>query len=179
MNLYNWEGVGYNSVLDIQFYKNIIIEPVTLIEAKDFCKVDIGTDDNLIISLITAARQMCEAYTSVGFVSHDAVAILNNVNGDIYIPYGPLVAINQVTDEAGNILVLDSTYFVIGNQFKRLQSPRAKNITIDYTTGYSELPNILKTALLNQIYYLYDNRSIGTDDVSPIAKNLLNPYRRV
>jgi len=179
MNLYNWEGVGYNSVLDIEFTEGEITEPVTLVEAKDFCKVDIGTDDNLIISLITAARQMCEAYTGVGFVVHDAVAILNNVNGDIYIPYGPLVAINQVTDEAGNILVLDSTYFVIGNQFKRLQLPRAKNITIDYTTGYSELPNILKTALLNQIYYLYDNRSIGTDDVSPIAKNLLNPYRRV
>jgi uncharacterized phiE125 gp8 family phage protein len=179
MNLYNWEGVSYNSVTDIEFTNDIINEPVTLVEAKDFCKVDIGTDDNLIISLITAARQQCEAYTGVGFVVHDAVAILNNVNGDIYIPYGPMVAINQVTDEAGNILVLDSTYFVIGNLFKRLQSPRAKNITIDYTTGYSELPNILKTALLNQIYYLYDNRSISTDDISPIAKNLLNPYRRV
>ena len=179
MNLYNWEGVGYNSVLDIEFTETEITEPVTLVEAKDFCKVDIGTDDNLIISLITAARQQCEAYTGVGFVIHDAVAILNNINGDIYIPYGPLIAINQVTDEDGNILVLDSTYFVIGNQFKRLATPRVKNITIDYTTGYSELPNVLKTALLNQIYYLYDNRSIGTEDISPIAKNLLNPYRRV
>lgn len=179
MDLYNWEGVGYNSVLDIEFNDVDITEPVTLVEAKDFCKVDIGTDDNLIISLITAARQQCEAYTGVGFVVHDAVAILNNVNGDIYIPYGPLIAINQVTDEAGNILVLDSTYFIIGNSFKRLQSPRAKNITIDYSTGYSELPNILKTAVLNQIYYLYDNRSTAVDDISPIAKNLLNPYRRV
>jgi uncharacterized phiE125 gp8 family phage protein len=179
MNLYNWEGVGYNSVVDIEFSLDPITEPVTLVEAKDFCKIDIGTDDDLIISLITAARQMCEAYTGIGFVVHYAVAILNNVNGDIYIPYGPLLTVNQVTDEAGNILIYDSTYFIIGNQFKRLQSPRAKNITIDYTTGYSVLPNILKTALLNQIYYLYDNRSIGTDDVSPIAKNLLNPYRRV
>lgn len=179
MDLYNWEGVGYNSVLDIEFNETDITEPVTLVEAKDFCKVDIGTDDSLIISLITAARQQCEAYTGVGFVVHDAVAILNNVNGDIYIPYGPLIAINQVTDEAGNILVLDTTYTIIGNSFKRLATPRVKNITVDYSTGYSVLPNILKTALLNQIYYLYDNRSIGTDDVSPIAKNLLNPYRRV
>jgi uncharacterized phiE125 gp8 family phage protein len=179
MDLYNWEGVGYNSVLDIEFNDTEITEPVTLVEAKDFCKIDIGTDDNLVISLITAARQQCEAYTGVGFVVHDAVAILNNTNGDIYIPYGPLIAINQVTDQAGNILVLDTDYTIIGNAFKRLATPRAKNITIDYSTGYSELPNILKTALLNQIYYLYDNRSIGVDDVSPIAKNLLNPYRRV
>lgn len=179
MDLYNWEGVGYNSVLDIEFNELDVTEPVTLVEAKDFCKVDIGTDDNLIISLITAARQMCEAYTGVGFVVHDAVAILNNTNGDIYIPYGPLIAINQVTDQAGNILVLDTDYTIIGNAYKRLATPRVKNITIDYSTGYSDLPNILKTALLNQIYYLYDNRSIGVDDVSPIAKNLLNPFRRV
>lgn len=179
MDLYNWEGVNYNSVLDIEFNDGDITEPVTLVEAKDFCKIDIGTDDTLVISLITAARQQCEAYTGVGFVVHDAVAILNNVNGDIYIPYGPLIAINQVTDADGNILVLDTTYTISGNAFKRLTTPRAKNITIDYTTGYSVLPNVLKTALLNQIYYLYDNRSIGVDDISPIAKNLLNPYRRV
>ena len=179
MNLYNWEGVGYNSVLDIEFNDGVITEPVTLTEAKDFCKVDIGTDDTLITALITAARQQCEAYTAVGFVPHDAVVILNNTNGDIYIPYGPIIAINQVTDEDGNVLVLDTDYTLSGNQFKRLLTPRLKNITIDYSTGYDELPNVLKTALLNQIYYLYDNRSIGVDDIAPIAKTLLNPYRRV
>jgi len=78
MNLYNWEGVSYNSVLDIEFDDGEITEPVTLTEAKDFCKVDIGTDDDLIIALITAARQQCEAYTAVGFVVHDIVAIVNN-----------------------------------------------------------------------------------------------------
>ena len=179
MNLYNWEGVSYNSVLDIEFDDGEITEPVTLTEAKDFCKVDIGTDDDLIIALITAARQQCEAYTAVGFVVHDIVVIVNNTNGEIYIPYGPMIAINQVTDQAGDVLVLDTDYTLSGNQFKRLLTPREKNITIDYTAGYDELPNVLKTALLNQIYYLYDNRSIGVDDVAPIAKNLLNPYRRV
>lgn len=171
--------VEYNSVLDIEFNDADIVEPVTLVEAKDFCKVDIGTDDNLIISLITAARQQCEAYTGVGFVEHNIVAIVNNMNGDIYIPYGPISTINSITDADNNTLVLDTTYTVIGNQFKRLATPKQTNITIDYIGGYSELPNVLKTALLNQIYYLYDNRSIGVDDVSPIAKNLLNPYRRV
>ena len=171
--------VSYNSVLDIEFNDENIVEPVTLTEAKDFCKVEIGTDDDLITALITAARQDCEAYTAVGFVVHNAVALLNNCNGDIYLPYGPLVAINQVTDEDGNVLVLDSTYTLSGNAFKRLVDPREKNITIDYTTGYSELPQTLKTALLNQIYWLYDNRSQSVDKISPIAQSLLNPFRRV
>jgi len=171
--------VEYNSVLDVQFQDGVINEPVTLTEAKNFCKIDISTDDDLINILITAARQMCEAYTGVGFVEHDIVAVLNNSNGDIYIPYGPMIAINSVVNDQGTTLVLDTDYTIGGNEFKRLRTPHANNITIDYTTGYTTLPDVLKTAVLNQVYYLYDNRSVGTDDISPIAKTLLNLFKRV
>jgi hypothetical protein len=171
--------VDYNSVLDVQFQDGVITEPVTLTEAKNFCKIDISTDDDLINVLITAARQMCEAYTGVGFVEHQAVAVLNNSNGDIYIPYGPMIAINSVENDNGRVLVLDLDYTLGGNEFKRLWTPLANNITIDYITGYTTLPDVLKTALLNQVYYLYDNRSVGVDDISPIAKTLLNLFKRV
>jgi uncharacterized phiE125 gp8 family phage protein len=171
--------VEYNSVLDVQFQDGVITEPVTLTEAKNFCKIDISTDDDLINLLITAARQMCEAYTGVGFVEHNAVAVLNNSNGDIYIPYGPMIAINSVENEQGTVLILDTNYTLGGNEFKRLKTPLQNNITIDYTTGYTTLPDALKTALLNQVYYLYDNRSVGVDDISPIAKIILNLYKRV
>jgi uncharacterized phiE125 gp8 family phage protein len=171
--------VEYNSVLDVQFQDGEINEPVTLTEAKNFCKIDISTDDDLINVLITAARQMCEAYTGVGFVEHDAVAVLNNSNGDIYIPYGPMIEIINVVDDAGRVLVLDLDYTIGGNEFKRLKTPFTNNITIDYITGYTTLPEALKTALLNQVYYLYDNRSVGVDDISPIAKIILNLYKRV
>jgi uncharacterized phiE125 gp8 family phage protein len=171
--------VEYNSVLDVQFQDGEITEPVTLTEAKNFCKIDISTDDDLINVLITAARQMCEAYTGVGFVEHEIVAVLNNSNGDIYIPYGPMIEILSVENEQGTTLVLDLDYTLGGNEFKRLKTPFANNITIDYITGYTTLPEALKTALLNQVYYLYDNRSIGVDDISPIAKIILNLYKRV
>ena len=171
--------VSYNSVLDFQFNDTVIDEPVTLTEVKNFCKIDIGTDDDLLIALITAARQQCEAFTGVGFVEHSAVAIIDNCNGGIYLPYGPTGAINQVTNWQGTVLVLDSTYTLSGNEFKRMLTPKENDITVDYTTGYTTLPESMKTALLNQIYYLYDNRAIGTDDISPIAKVLLNFYKRV
>lgn len=171
--------VDYNSVLDVQFQDEGITEPVTLTEAKNFCKIDISTDNDLINLLITAARQMCESYTGVGFVPHTAVAVLNNSNGDIYIPYGPMIGINSVENEQGTVLILDTNYTLGGNEFKRLKTPLQNNITIDYTTGYTTLPDALKTALLNQVYYLYDNRSVGVDDISPIAKIILNLYKRV
>lgn len=171
--------VNYNSVLDIQFNDQDIEEPVTLAEAKNFCKIDIGTDDDLLISLITAARQMCEAFTGVGFIVHEAVAILNNKNGGIYIPYGPTKEIYEVKDMEGNTLVLDQGYTLSGNEFKRLLTPLDDRIEISYATGYDVLPEVFKLAILNQIYYLYDNRAQGVDGVAPISKMLLTPYRRV
>jgi uncharacterized phiE125 gp8 family phage protein len=171
--------VNYNSVIDIEFNDAGITEPVTLTEAKDFCKIDIGTDDALITALITAARQQCEAYTGVGFVNRELTAVLNNINGDIYIPYGPIIEVLSVTDADGTELILGNGYKLSGITFKRLESPRNTNITVNYLAGYDILPEVLKTAILNQVFYLYDNRAQAVDDVSPIAKTLLNIYRRV
>lgn len=171
--------VDYNCIYDVQFNEEGITEPVTLTEAKDFCKIDISNDDNLIIALITAARQMCEAFTGVGFVQKDVTAVMNNVNGNIYLPYGPIIEIYQITDDEGNVLTVDTDYTLRGNDFQRLEYPQWDNITAEYLGGYDELPQILKTGLLNAIYYLYDNRSVGTEDIGPIAKMILKPYKRV
>lgn len=171
--------VNYNAVIDVQFNDGVITEPVQLSEAKDFCKIDISTDDTLLTAIIIGARQQCEAYTGVGFVQHSITAVLNNSNGGIYIPYGPIIDVISVQDNEGNTLILDSDYTLQGNEFKRLLYPKTDEVNVEYTAGYAELPTVLKTALLNQIYYIYDNRSQGIDDISPIAKLLLNPYRRV
>ncbi|CAB5218462.1 Phage conserved hypothetical protein [uncultured Caudovirales phage] len=173
--------VNYNSILDLVNVAESENEPVTLSEAKDFCKIDIGTDDDLLIALITTARQMCEAYTGVGFIWHDLDIIVNNTNGGIYLPYGPLLEIYSVTDNNGEVLILDTNYTISGGAWVRLESPKENNIIVSYSTGYDDdqLPSALKTGLLNAIYYLYDNRAQGVDNIGPIAKLILNPYKRV
>ena len=91
--------VSYNSILDIDITTWPNTEPVSLSEAKDFCRIDIGTDDNIILALITAARQQCEAYTNIAFAEYEMTVVLNNENGETLLPYGPLITILQVTDE--------------------------------------------------------------------------------
>jgi uncharacterized phiE125 gp8 family phage protein len=171
--------VKYNAILDVQDVEgsSAPLEPVTLQEAKDFCKIDISTDDDLIEELITTAREMCESFTNIGFINLERIVVLNNGNGGQLLPYGPVTAIDEViVDE--EVLSSDE-YTTSGNEFKRLITPTDENIQITYTSGYDVLSKRLKTGLLNQIFYLYDNRAQSVDGISPIAMQILKPLQRV
>lgn len=167
-------GPSYNQVLDVVFDEGSTspTEPVTLTEAKLFCKIDIDDDDATITALITAARQMCEGYCNVGFINRTVTAVMNNGNGYAYLPYGPVGDVDTIN----TIAPVDGE--ITGVQFKQLVT-RGERMTIVYNGGYEILPGNLKTALLNAIYFLYDNRSQGTDNIGPIAQMLLKPLRRV
>jgi uncharacterized phiE125 gp8 family phage protein len=182
--------VSYNCVLDVQFDDGEIVEPVTLSEAKDFCKIDISTDDAILTELITAAREMCEDFTNIGFVEHSIIAIVNNSNGDIELPYGPTIEVIQVKNADGDVLELDDDYTLSGNLFKSLKTPKEDGIEITYLSGYQVLPKRLKTAVLNTIYYLWDNRAMSVDriydknvpsigNIGPISEMILKPLSRV
>lgn len=171
--------VKYNAILDVKDVEGSFapVEPVTLEEAKDFCRIDIDTDDDLIEELITAAREMCESFTNIGFIKLERIVILNNGNGGQLLPYGPVGEISEVilNDE----VLSSDEYEIAGNEFKRLLSPSDENIQITYIGGYEVLPKRLKTALLNAVYYLYDNRAQGVDNIGPIAMMMLKPLQRV
>ena len=165
-------GLSYNQVIDVLFDDSDITEPVTLSEAKNFCKIDITDDDTLITSLITAARKMCESFTGIGFVGREVTAVVNNGNGNIYLPYGPIGDVSLIDD------VAPVTDEILGVKWKQLATV-GERITVVYTGGYATLPEDLKTGLLNAIYFLYDNRAVAVDGIGEIAKKILKPHRRV
>lgn len=169
-------GLSYNQVIDVIFDEDsgAPTEPVTLAEAKNFCKIDVTEDDTLITALITAARQMCEAFSNIGFVEREVIAIVNNGNGGVFLPYGPIDTVTEVLINDDPI----TTYEVSGVKWKQLLEPNNDRVTVKYTGGYATLPENLKTALLNAIFYLYDNRSEGMDNIGPVAKMLLKPISR-
>ena len=49
-----------------------VIEPVTLQEAKQHCRVDCDADDELICGYITAAREWAESFLNKPLVRHEA-----------------------------------------------------------------------------------------------------------
>lgn len=160
---------GYNSVLSTDLPDGT--EPLTLQEAKDWCKIEQDTDDVIITALITAARRMCETYSCIGFINREVTAVVSNFNGGFWLPYGPVTgdptAVN--TDESD----LDITY-ELG------QVTTTGQMQVTYQAGYVTLPEDLKTALKCQVLFLYENRGESTaGGLSPIAKMILEPLRKV
>lgn len=172
------------------FNDGTVTEPVTLAEVKAYCKLLTGTaEDTLLTIFITAARVQCEAYSGISFIPRTVTAIITNLCGGIFLPYGPIGAIASVTDKDGNTLVADETYTVQGITWKQLLTPLQDGLIVVYAAGYATIPSELKLAILQQVFYLYENRGETSDvtrtgmptqaSLSPQAKSTLQRLKRV
>lgn len=174
-------AIAYNAVLDVLFSDEAETEPVTLDEAKAWCRIDVSDDDDIITELITGARIICEQYSNISFIERTVTARLKNELGGIYLPYGPVLAYDNpviFTDDLG-VEQEANAYTIVGVSFKAIKEP-FEELTVNYPTGYEVLPKNLKKALLNQIDWMYANR--GSDEsaqISEQAKLILNQVRRV
>lgn len=163
-------GPAYNAVLNVTFTDGTVTEPVTLQEAKDWCAIDVSDNDALITSLITAARIICENYANLSFIKRTVTAKIKNGLGGLVLPYGPVIGTPTAKDSDN----ADITDFDLDNSY-------SGNITVTYQAGYETLPQNLKTALLNQIAFLYENRGDVRlqSGLSEEAKLILNQVRNV
>jgi uncharacterized phiE125 gp8 family phage protein len=98
-----------NLLLETPFFSDESdTEPVNPTEAKNWLKIDVTDDDDLITELITAARQQCEHYVKMSFITRTVKARVLNDQNNIELPYGPVVSVSQVKDADGNIVDTDN-----------------------------------------------------------------------
>ena len=145
-------------------------EPVTLAEVLAWGKIDQNAENNLISALITTARLMCEHYTNTSMVTRTISADINNVNGGFILPYGPVTGTPTAVNWEGTALTL--VY-----NFEQIQTPYGR-MTVTYTAGFTTVPEIYKTAIMQQVLYLYENRGDEKQGMAPLACTLLNPLIR-
>lgn len=178
---YPWRqnnGAAYNNIIDVLFVEDSSppTEPATYAEALVQCNIDDQAQDvALINSYITTARMQCEAYTGIGFIYRTIQAVIRNQLGDIYLPYGPVGVLISATNREGD--AMDVVLEGVKWETVRTVFEYGK---LTYTAGYAELPTVFKTALLQQVAYLYEHRGDEqAGQFSPVAKSLLQPHRRV
>lgn len=175
--------------LDVQIKTDLVTEPVTVAEMKDYLNIDFGAWDTLLATLITGARTKMERYTGCSFGTKTLVATFQKVADNIDIPYGPIQSITHVKsiDEAGvkSTLTAGTDYLVTGNNFKNIRFYGINTpIEIEYVVGYNPLPGDLKVAIMKQVGMDFEFRENVMDssqvvELSNGAKQAAASYRRV
>jgi uncharacterized phiE125 gp8 family phage protein len=173
-------------------------EPLTLAEAKLHLKMDgISADDDLITSLIIAARQYAENYCNRGFITQTITQVYNRFpefDGILRLAVSPLVSVTSVVykDENGDDQTWAGANYVVDNYTEPGEISLANSkiypttlnqknaITVVYQAGYggsADVPSAVKQAMLLLIGHFYVNREDTVSEKRTAAERLLGFYR--
>jgi uncharacterized phiE125 gp8 family phage protein len=173
-------------------------EPVSLAEAKRFLRVDHTHEDDLITTLIGAAREAVEAGIGRALITRRVRESL-----DIWVreaAQGAVLGLGPVTDVVAVRLLADNgSQSVLEPERYRLEGNRDRprlvfasgvpatlraigGIEIEYDCGYADeadaLPVALRLATLQIVASLYELRQ-GDGAIPETARALMRPYAPV
>lgn len=175
-------------------------EPVTLAEAKLFCRVDddLTKDDGLISALIVAARDQAEHILGRALMAQTWERTLDAFphDGDIELGYPPVQSVESVTyvDPAGaeqtlssGSYLLDSAtipgWVILGNDEEWPETMVTANaVRVRFISGYAsaaEVPESIKTWIKLHVGEWYANRELASDKQRTelsYARGLLHRY---
>jgi len=144
-------------------------EPVTLAEAKAFCRIDGADEDALVDALIAAARLQVESLTGRALITQSWRLTMACAPRLVELPVIPVAALVAAPD--GAVLQGDAVLLV----------EPVDELTVDYTAGYgaaADVPGDLKQAVLTLVAYWYENRDAVT--MPPLGfDRLIASYKRV
>lgn len=157
---------------------------VTLAEVKSHLRVTFTEDDTYITFLIQACSGIVERFISQSLMQGTQVScIISNADGNIELPYGPVINILSIKDGNGCTItdykLLDCSPF--NPLFQLLEWPLNCKIKLEYEAGYDVLPADIKLALLQEIGYRYEHRGddFEMSGLSPSSRTILSSHRRL
>lgn len=179
-----------------------VIEPITVDEAKAHLRIDVNDEDELLSTLITAARAHLEVVTRRLFITQGWLVFFDQwpKGAILNLPFGPIQSIDGVRlhDEAGAIETVAPTIYLFdpagvpprlilrsGQAWPKVKR-RANGIEVELTGGYGDgpekVPAPLRHAVLQYVAHWFEHRdpvaSIGADVEMPaMISSLIAPYR--
>lgn len=167
-------------------------EPVSLSEAKAWCRVTHSSEDAIITALIKTAVAQLESYTNRVFSvrtiqgSFSSLGCSRYENGPILtLRRSPLLSLTSVT--VGGETIDPGTYDVsqnsgfsriVFNEIPEYDGEDVYPIKAVFTAGYSTVPEDIKTAIKQYVCLLYSAR--GDCDIIPkYIKTIVSHYRIV
>ncbi len=174
-------------------------EPLSLAEAKNFLRVDVGDDDDLISALISAARIHVEAGTRRALITQTWRLVRDEWPGDgrmAVLPAPPRAVTAARVYDAQNVShAVDTQNFIVDSAGAAISFPRwavatpgrpFAGIEIDVEAGYGEaatdVPEPLRQAIRLLVAHWYENRSIAATGqtvttLPATVSAMIAPYR--
>lgn len=158
-------------------------EPVSLEEAKEYCRIDHDDEDSLIDGLIVAARTYCEGIAQRSFVTKTYTAYLDcwPYMTRFELPYPPLLTVTSIKyyDDVDSAAATfsSSNYQVDAHSepgrialkssatWPSVSLRELNGVEIIYTAGYGDaedVPDTYKAAIKLYVGDLYENREAMT-----------------
>lgn len=173
-----------------------VIEPLTLVEAKAFLRVEHAEDDDVITALIAAARVHVEAMTRRALLAQTWRFVLDAWprDGRFAPRIGALreLVAARVFEADGSVRDIDGESFVVDPAANVIAAPcfavpvpgrATAGIALDVLCGYGaeagDVPADLRHAVRLLLAHWYDNRVATADGAAVPAgvSALLAPYR--
>lgn len=177
------------------------LEPVTLAEAVDYARGNIGIEDDIFNALITCATEQVESITEHRFITHTTEQYYDHWQTTFNLRFPPLVTVNSVKyyDEDGSLqtFAAATNYWTVNNSkhqgsvelmpgatIPTLENGRPQSIVINYDNGYgataASTPETFKTVIKMFVADMYYARRMNLEDVNltenKTAMQLLGSY---
>jgi uncharacterized phiE125 gp8 family phage protein len=173
-------------------------EPVTVAEAKAWCRIERDDEDELIAALVTAARETVERETRTVLAKRAFRIALDGVPADrtIWVPRTPIGAVTAVTsygaDGAPTSFPTASARpdRLCGADVLRLSeavaAAAANGIEVEFTAGFEpgNVPEACRLAVKQIVAASYELRGAVAPDMQPgvfprAARELVAPFREL
>lgn len=170
-------------IYDVKQVSEVVTELLTLSDVKSHLYITHTNDDDYLTSLITRARKQIENYCTIAIGSQEKVLLADFIgNQEIQLPYQPVISVDTVsvnsTWSTYDEVTLNTDYGIDGVQEKTFTPFYSGRFKVEYTTGFTTLPEDLKQGWLCQIAYLYENRGdMEKQGLSWLTKDLVSAYK--
>jgi len=146
-------------------------EPVSLEQAKAFCRITGEDEDSLVTDLITIAREKIERYTHLSLVAKDIVLTVE-ADKEFPLPYPTLDEISTVkllqginSDGTNDWQTLESSdYQTLGSNITTFYPPYSGVYEISYSCAANTDKSLLHD-LKRVLLWLYENRGDDSDNM--------------
>jgi uncharacterized phiE125 gp8 family phage protein len=177
------------------------IEPVSLVQARDFLRLDATDEDELLGMLVTASRLMVEAASGRMLIDQSWRLVLDRwpVGGELRLPLSPVQRIiaARVYDAAGNAQIVAASSLVL---IKGMDPPviavsgsvpipgrEREAVEIDVVAGFGATPDLVPSPLRQAVLRLacrwFEQRGdVASRDAAQLPAEiaaLLAPFRRL